>query len=249
VFQLYCDFSGYSDIAIGSAKILGYDLMDNFRGPLLSKNMGEFWSRWHISLSTWFRDYLYMPLATLKIGGNRLSKPRIYLNLLIVFFITGLWHGAGWNFIIWGLLIGMVVCYEAGTRKFRKQFSKRMNKRVYNGISIFLTLSFWTFCCSIFRANSIQDFYTLIGNIFTGGPEFWNINIFQKDFETVGLQISLVLLVLMSLLHYIEYKQNIIDFLKNKTQIFRWSVYITLLVGICLFGAFGGEEEFIYFQF
>jgi len=98
-FQIYCDFSGYSDIAIGAARVMGYDLMENFRTPYLSKSIREFWSRWHISLSTWFRDYLYIPL-----GGNRVPQVRWFLNLFIVFVVSGFWHGANWTFLIWGAL-------------------------------------------------------------------------------------------------------------------------------------------------
>ena len=107
-FQIYCDFSAYSDIAIGTAKILGFDLMENFRQPYFAKSAREFWARWHISLSTWFRDYLYIPL-----GGNRVAFPRYLLNLMIVFVVSGLWHGANWTFVIWGALHGLYIVVEA----------------------------------------------------------------------------------------------------------------------------------------
>ncbi|GAB3811400.1 hypothetical protein GCM10028895_01510 [Pontibacter rugosus] len=100
-FQIYCDFSGYSDIAIGAAQVMGFKLMENFRSPYFAKTISEFWGRWHISLSTWFRDYLYIPL-----GGNRVVKWRWYYNLFIVFLVSGLWHGASWTFVIWGLCTG-----------------------------------------------------------------------------------------------------------------------------------------------
>ena len=106
-FQIFCDFSGYSDIALGSARVMGFTLMKNFDRPYASRSISEFWSRWHISLSTWFRDYLYIPL-----GGNRVSKPRLYANYLIVFAISGLWHGASWNFVVWGLFHGTFLVAE-----------------------------------------------------------------------------------------------------------------------------------------
>ncbi len=106
-FQIFCDFSGYSDIAIGSAKCMGYDLMTNFERPYMATSIGGFWRRWHISLSTWFKDYVYIPL-----GGNRTSKGRWYLNLLIVFLLSGIWHGANWTFVIWGLLHGVYLIFE-----------------------------------------------------------------------------------------------------------------------------------------
>ena len=105
-FQIYCDFSGYSDIAIGAALVMGYKLMTNFRRPYFSQNIREFWSRWHISLSTWFRDYVYISL-----GGNRVVKWRWYYNLFITFLISGLWHGAEWTFVIWGAIHGLVPCH------------------------------------------------------------------------------------------------------------------------------------------
>src|SRR5690606_39664978 len=107
-FQIYCDFSAYSDIAIGTARIMGFDLMENFRQPYFARSIREFWARWHISLSTWFRDYLYIPL-----GGNRVPFPRHLLNLFIVFLVSGLWHGASWTFVIWGALHGLFVVGEA----------------------------------------------------------------------------------------------------------------------------------------
>jgi D-alanyl-lipoteichoic acid acyltransferase DltB (MBOAT superfamily) len=115
-FQIYCDFSGYSDIAIGAARVMGIDLMDNFRRPYFSKSIGEFWRRWHISLSTWFRDYLYIPL-----GGNRVSKVRWLANLMIVFVVSGLWHGAAWTFVIWGGLHGMYLIVGILTQRWRNR--------------------------------------------------------------------------------------------------------------------------------
>src|SRR5579864_3863024 len=119
-FQIYCDFSGYSDIAIGAARVMGIRLMTNFNKPYRSKSVSEFWKRWHISLSTWFRDYLYISL-----GGNRVSIPRWYLNLMIVFLVSGLWHGANWTFVIWGALHGFYLIFALATEKPRKRLAKK----------------------------------------------------------------------------------------------------------------------------
>ncbi|HET6224970.1 MAG TPA: MBOAT family O-acyltransferase, partial [Bacteroidia bacterium] len=116
--QIYCDFSGYSDIAIGAAKVMGYDLMENFNRPYLSTTISEFWTRWHISLSTWFKDYVYIPL-----GGNRTTKIKWYRNLIIVFLLSGLWHGASWNFIIWGALHSFYLVFGLMTIHYRKRIS------------------------------------------------------------------------------------------------------------------------------
>lgn len=117
-FQIYCDFSGYSDIAIGAARIMGYDLMINFRQPYFSQSIAEFWKRWHISLSTWFKDYLYIPL-----GGNRVAKNRWYFNLMAVFLISGLWHGANWTFVLWGFLHGFYLVFSIWTQNIRDTIS------------------------------------------------------------------------------------------------------------------------------
>jgi D-alanyl-lipoteichoic acid acyltransferase DltB (MBOAT superfamily) len=130
-FQLYLDFSGYSDIAIGSAKALGYDLKKNFDHPYLSKSMGEFWRRWHISLSTWLRDYIYIPL-----GGSRKGKARTYLNTMIVFLVSGIWHGANWTFILWGILHGLAQCFNKITHGLYEKIVAGVKKLPAAGILI-----------------------------------------------------------------------------------------------------------------
>lgn len=123
-FQIYCDFSGYSDIAIGSAQVMGFKLMQNFNRPYFSKSISEFWKRWHISLSTWFRDYLYIPL-----GGNRVGIPRWYFNLFFTFMVSGLWHGANWTFVIWGALHGTYLIIGILTRNFREVWRSQDSQR------------------------------------------------------------------------------------------------------------------------
>ena len=148
-FQIYCDFSGYSDMAIGAARILGFKLMINFNNPYQSKSFHEFWTRWHISLSTWFRDYLYISL-----GGNRVTIPRWYLNLFIVFLISGLWHGASWTFVVWGALHGFYLVFELITKGTRRRINKIIHLDKLPFLSAITTFSFVTFAWIFFRANN-----------------------------------------------------------------------------------------------
>jgi alginate O-acetyltransferase complex protein AlgI len=174
-FQIYCDFSGYSDIAIGTASIMGFDLMRNFRRPYLAHNIREFWQRWHISLSTWFRDYLYIPL-----GGNRVVKWRWYYNLFITFLISGLWHGANWTFIIWGALHGFYLVFSIWTLNIRGKFNTAIfgnTKSLYKIAQIAITVLLAWFAWIFFRANNTGDAFHIINKIFmqlfAQAPEFY----------------------------------------------------------------------------
>jgi D-alanyl-lipoteichoic acid acyltransferase DltB (MBOAT superfamily) len=164
--QIYCDFSAYSEIAIGAAKVMGYDLMTNFKRPYLSRNIAEFWKRWHISLSTWFKEYLYISL-----GGNRVSIPRWYLNLFIVFLISGLWHGANWTYIMWGAINGFYLVFAIISMNFRNKISSffRIKKSSKFNFVLQISTTFLLTCFAwiFFRANSIDDALLIIEKIFT----------------------------------------------------------------------------------
>lgn len=168
-FQIYFDFSGYSDIAIGSAYVMGFKLKDNFRNPYFSRSIADFWRRWHISLSSWFRDYIYFPL-----GGKRIKKSRWYFNLLFTFFISGLWHGASWGFIIWGTLHGFYYIFGEITKKFRRKVVEFIGitklPKTNKYLQIFLTFSLVCFSWIFFRANNLKDAFYIIGNLFSGMP-------------------------------------------------------------------------------
>ncbi|MHC2992404.1 alginate O-acetyltransferase, partial [Pontibacter sp. HJ8] len=155
-FQIYCDFSGYSDIAIGASQVMGFRLMENFRSPYFAKTIPEFWSRWHISLSTWFRDYLYIPL-----GGNRVVKWRWYYNLFIVFLLSGFWHGASWTFVVWGALHGIYQIFGLMTRDKRNALVHRIgltaHPHFYKGVQVLTVFFLVCFSWIFFRANSIGD--------------------------------------------------------------------------------------------
>jgi alginate O-acetyltransferase complex protein AlgI len=165
-FQVYCDFSGYSDMAIGAAKVMGFDLMTNFRRPIFAKSTGEFWKRWHISLSTWFKDYLYFPM-----GGSKVSVPRWYFNLMVVFLISGLWHGANWTYIIWGGINGFYLVFAIMTKKYVEKFNEFVGIIKYPRLLLFfqiaITFLLITFSRIFFRARTVDDAFEVIRRIFT----------------------------------------------------------------------------------
>lgn len=239
-FQIYCDFAGYSSIAIGAAKVMGFKLMTNFNRPYFSRSISEFWSRWHISLSTWFRDYLYI-----SIGGNRVSIPRWYLNLFIVFLISGLWHGANWTFIIWGALNGFYLVFALISAKLRRRVNKLilLDKfpRLNNLLQILVTFILACFAWVFFRAESADQAFTIINKIIFFGGKLY---IGEQDNFIYSLVSILLLLV-------IEFKNEYygkIKFLNNSRVVLRWASYILIILYIGMFGVFDGGQ-FIYFQF
>src|SRR4030042_870480 len=166
-FQIYCDFSGYSDIAIGAAQVMGFTTMENFNRPYFSKSIPEFWRRWHISLSTWFRDYLYIPM-----GGNRVSLSGWYFNLFIVLLICGFWHGANWTFLVWGGLHGIYLVFSAFTQNIREKIHKAIGldrvPRFHSYLRVIVTFFLVCFAWIFFRANTISDAVYIISNLFAG---------------------------------------------------------------------------------
>lgn len=244
-FQIYCDFSGYSDIAIGSAKILGFDLMNNFNRPYFSRSISEFWRRWHISLSTWFKDYVYIPL-----GGNRVSLSRQSLNLFLVFSISGLWHGANWTFIIWGMLNGIYLILENILKPIIKSLFKFeslfFTKSIYL-LEIILTFILINISWIFFRANSLTDALYILKNLFINLNQGFSVSKIS-NVDVVSLSIVMVSLVIMEMEHIIQEFFNENSLLNSKYIFLRWTVYIFIIFSILLFGAFD-EMDFIYFQF
>ncbi len=244
-FQIYCDFSGYSDIAIGSARMFGIDLMQNFDRPYFSRSVREFWTRWHISLSTWFRDYLYVPL-----GGNRVSPWRNKLNLFIVFLVSGLWHGASWTFVAWGALHGLYLLFAIWTEKPRAWLAHRSGlarigwlHAACERVVVFHLIAFaWVF----FRADTFGDAWTLLGNV----PVLdwsWNALVVPtlNGYEVV---IGVIAVTLMTVLHAWQDQANSGEFLAKQRAPVRWAVLYAMICGIAVFGEFN-LTEFIYFQF
>lgn len=242
-FQIYCDFSGYSDIALGSAQVMGFKLMENFRSPYLSKSVSEFWRRWHISLSTWFKDYLYISL-----GGNRVSAPRMHFNLLTTFLVSGFWHGANWTFVIWGGLNGVYLIIEQELRSDKYSIIKKLNlSRFPAGLTFFQTL-FTFILISIswvfFRAESVEEAFLIIKRMFF--DHFSKIPFIKLGMRETTL--SFVLILFLLLVEYGTQKEPIWSLLQKRPTWQRWSVYYAMVAGIILLGVFK-ENQFIYFQF
>ncbi len=247
-FQVYCDFSGYSDIAIGTAQIMGFRLMQNFRQPYLSTSVRDFWRRWHISLSTWFRDYVYIPL-----GGNRVSLVRNLINLLVVFVLSGLWHGASWTFVIWGALHGFYIVVETVLSRFLPKGAKL--PRLVTVLQVVFTFVLVCFAWLFFRANSLADAGYVTSNL---------LNITDTSFKTISAPfksglfaagtefiITWILLGLLMLAEWLDIRSNLITVLASKPVYLRWAVYYILIAAIglslLLYGA--QTQDFIYFQF
>ncbi|MEW6536645.1 MAG: MBOAT family O-acyltransferase [Candidatus Auribacterota bacterium] len=243
-FQIYCDFSGYSDIAIGSAQVLGFDLMDNFNRPYFSKSISEFWKRWHISLSSWFKDYLYIPL-----GGNRKGKARWYFNMFTVFLVSGLWHGANWTFVIWGALHGFYLMFSIFSYPFRallhKLFLMKKFPGVHKYVQVFITFHLVLLSWIFFRANSVTDAFYIIRHI--GDISVSDVISFAK-----GVQIEFIIAVcsiaFMEFVHLIQRHSRIRHMLAERPIYVRWAVYYAVIFGIIFFGKFT-QQQFIYFQF
>ncbi len=241
-FQIYCDFSGYSEIAIGSAQVMGFKLMTNFKRPYFAKSVSEFWKRWHISLSTWFSDYLYISL-----GGNRVSIPRWYFNLFFVFLVSGLWHGANWTFIIWGALNGLYLIFALIKNRLLRTSEKSRPKIIKSGFNIVnILITFALICLSwvFFRANSAHDAFVIIRNMFKFNMPFYSGGWKQIFYGFVGL----------FFLIYVEFKQEFYFEIETRLPLNSFSIvrnylfYAMLLISIILVGVFDAGQ-FIYFQF
>ena len=265
-FQIYCDFSGYSDIAIGSAHVMGYKLMDNFKQPYYSKNIAEFWKYWHISLSSWLRDYVFLPLSfsiSRKLPNERYLGIKtdyiIYMYAtLITFLISGIWHGANWTFIVWGLLHGTYLVIGKLTHKIRKKMSYSFFKgnfltlrKSFNVIFTFILVCFaWIF----FRANNISDSLLIIHRIISGFTAVFDMMLLKQSIETLGLEkyeltIGIFSIVLLELFHILQKHGSIRHLLRSKPLLVRWALYFSLILLILLLGYSSEQAEFIYFQF
>lgn len=254
-FQIYCDFASYSNIAIGAARVMGFRLMENFNTPYFSTSVTEFWRRWHISLSTWFRDYLYIPL-----GGNRKGTLRKYINLMIVFLVSGLWHGASWHFVVWGGLNGLYQIVESITKPLRDKAvavlnidRNRFSHKLLCGIFTFILIDFaWLF----FRADGFMTglhmlhrmFLTFNPWIFFDGTSLYTYGLDQKEFTV--LWVSALIMIIFSVCKY--RKISLGEALSRQGIWFRWTVYFAAIFFILIFGIYGpntDESVFIYFQF
>lgn len=242
--QIYCDFSGYTDMARGAARIMGYDLMENFNLPYFAKSMREFWQRWHISLSTWFRDYVYIPL-----GGRRVARWRWYANLMITFTLSGLWHGANWTFIIWGAIHGGCLVLEYATDGFQQRLADRLfHDRTRTGHKFLQVGITWTLVCLawvFFRSDSAAGAFRWIGRMFL-------LDLSQMGIAVVGpssFLLSILLILILTVSDLKERRLKLYAYLESWPLPLRWSVYTLSLWAVVIATIFGVRQEFIYFQF
>ncbi|MBO4851499.1 MAG: MBOAT family protein [Prevotella sp.] len=229
-FQIYGDFAGYSLIAIGVARVLGFRLMENFRRPYFACTVGEFWHRWHISLSTWFKDYVYIPL-----GGNRVGRMRNYFNLFVTFVVSGIWHGANWTFLCWGSLHGVLLCIEKALGFSKRRFSG-MRKFFHWAVTFVIICFAWI----MFRANNLSDAMTVVAGIFTnpGAP--------YLDYASfIAIMLAMTVLLIKEFADEYQWKTHIAE---SNSWIVRHVYLVMMIAYIILFGVLGGDQ-FIYFQF
>jgi alginate O-acetyltransferase complex protein AlgI len=251
-FQIYCDFSGYSDIAIGCAEVMGIELMQNFRNPYHSKSINEFWKRWHISLTSWFRDYVWMVL-----------KWPWYYSIMFVFLLSGLWHGANWTYLIWGALNGFYLLFAIWSSELRNEISRQLKitsfPRLRRAFKVLATFHLIWFGWIFFRANSISDALYIIRHLFSNvGNLLLNIThlsvvsrmIFSQD---IGLSIhefilAVLTVIAMEAIHLVQTKHSIRELINSRPLWIRWVFLYVALLAIFLLGEFHANR-FIYFQF
>jgi alginate O-acetyltransferase complex protein AlgI len=256
VFQVYCDFSGYSDIAIGAAKVMGFRLTRNFNRPYSSRSISEYWRRWHITLTTWFNDYIFMPLVYRNRGWGVMIST--ILALVVTFSLSGLWHGANWTFIVFGMIHGVALCAEQLTRKERAFLKRTINPIFY---SYFCLICIFTFICFVdvfFRASNINDAIYVVTNMVTG--TFSDLQfLIDSDFSyrsilslfmglgltKIEILIGIMLIIFLEVVQLIQTRVSV----GNLKLWQRWSIYYSMGAAFLLLGSFNNSTQFIYFQF
>ncbi len=254
-FQIYCDFSGYSDMAIGSAQVMGIRLMENFRRPFASRSTATFWTRWHISLSLWFRDYVYIGL-----GANKFGTGRRMFNIMATFLLSGLWHGANWTFVVWGGLNGLFIALGATTKKTRDALARKVGlgqttlpRRV---IQIAITFSLFVFGVIFFRSASLGEAWYIVTHLFAdidvwGDKHYWRE---AFSYRSVGLdddelRIAFFSIFALEAVQAVQSRGSVRAMLATRHWALRWSLYLLLIWVILTFGMYVETQPFIYFQF
>lgn len=250
--QVYCDFSGYSDIAIGAAQVMGFRLRDNFNRPFHSPSMAEFWRRWHMSLMSWFRDYLYIPL-----GGNRVGKWRWYFNIFFTFTLSGLWHGAGWGYVLWGSLNGVYLILSDWTKDLRERWVQWLRlDRVpwfHRGLQVAFTFLLFCFTLIIFRSKSLSDALYVITHLGAGLGSLEGVKMSFRSLYNLGLDryeliLALVSIGLMEWVETAEPLRNMRQMFSERPVLFRWTMNYVVIIFLIFFGEYN-DHAFIYFQF
>jgi D-alanyl-lipoteichoic acid acyltransferase DltB (MBOAT superfamily) len=256
-YQIYCDFSGYSDIACGSALVFGYDLTNNFNRPFASRSIPEFWRRWHISLSQWLRDYLYYPLA---FSGKKVTKFKLYISLIITFALIGLWHGAKWTFVMFGLIHGILSVISLYTETLSKKLGEVLQstlfKKMMSICTLVSTFLLVTGSFIFFRSDSVTQAIHICKTIvvaFLELPDIQNLLITTFSFESLGVTHNRLLFIVVSIcflegVQYIQAKKQTLFIAENCRKIVRWGWYYLVFFIILFFGNLEAQS-FIYFQF
>lgn len=250
--QIYADFSGYSDIALGAARVMGIRMMQNFRQPYLSTSISEFWKRWHISLSTWFRDYLYFPL-----GGNRRGWTRWQLNLFVTFLLSGLWHGAKWTYVIWGAINGFYLVFANLTSDARMRLRARAGferiPRAAAFLSVLVTFGLTCLAWVFFRASTVADAAHVLTTIVVGAADLLRPGVIWTSLKSTGLAAQDLLRVGLAAAGMLAFDWACVRFdaasiLMRQPRWVRWGLYYAAIIVVLRYGVFG-EQQFIYFQF
>ncbi|MBQ7765273.1 MAG: MBOAT family protein [Lachnospiraceae bacterium] len=253
--QIYCDFNGYSTIAIGAAKVMGFELMENFKVPYFSTSIKEFWRRWHISLSSWFKDYLYIPL-----GGNRCGRIRKYCNLMITFLVSGLWHGAAWTYVIWGGLHGVYQIAGDVLSPVRSKVIKWLRVDTsafsYKFGQMAITFALTTFAWIFFRAGSIDQAIYYIQRLFTKWNPWvlFDQSLYNIGLDVIEMNVLMIALLCLVIVDLLKYKKDIsvAGFLMKQNLWFRWAVLLFFILAVLVYGKYGinfDSSKFIYFDF
>lgn len=252
--QIYCDFAGYTHIAIGAAQIMGFSLMDNFNTPYLAVNIKDFWDRWHISLTTWFKDYLYFPL-----GGSRKGKVRKYINIFIVFLLSGLWHGAAWHYVVWGVLHGVMRIVGELTGGLRERIYTCLHfKRDTFATKLWqvkFTFIVVTVAWMFFRGESVHQTVVLIKNMVTVYNP-WVLtdgSLFTLGLDAKEWNVMLVSILILVIIDICRYKKiDLVALFMKQNLWFRWAFFYVGIMAVVLLGVYGPQynaAQFIYFQF
>lgn len=241
--ELYGDFSGYTDIALGGACMLGFKLSPNFNRPFIAQNTAEFWRRWHMSLSFWVRDYLYLPLSS---GMRRWGQWGVFLSLSLTFAGLGAWHGAGWNYIIYGLIQGLIIFYEMKTATIRNKIKNWIGNPLFATLSIFRTYLLFAFSLIFFRLESVSDALYYIRNISFSTHASWKeVSIGIPDHNCIVAGSALVLILVYE---YFMSKRDLLEALEKQPMLVRWGIYYLLAIMFFTLGQFN-SDSFIYLQF
>jgi D-alanyl-lipoteichoic acid acyltransferase DltB (MBOAT superfamily) len=243
-YQIYCDFSGYSDIAIGTARVLGFRLMENFDTPYYSRSISEFWHRWHISLSTWFRDYVYISM-----GGSRVAKSRWFFNLMVTFAVSGLWHGANWTYVIWGALNGAYLVAGITTKNLRDRFfgSFGLREKTVMRQAIMIASTFGLTCIGwvIFRARNLDDAWYVLTHFFRS----WDFGqIKTEQFLLRQFPVAVASIAVLEIGQLWQHRVSIPSILGRLPLTPRWALYAAFVMTVLMFGIYR-NTQFIYFQF